>query len=74
MDRILSRSRTVLSAMTFLLLAAISSSNVAAEAVPIGVEEGEMYPDFMLPMIDGKRAKLSDYRGKKVLLFHFASW
>ena len=63
-----------LSATVFSLLAAVCSPNAAAEATPIGVEEGEMYPDFMLPMIDGKLAKLSDYRGKKVLLFHFASW
>lgn len=40
----------------------------------IGVKKGQMYPDFRLPTIDGKHARLSDYRGKKVLLFHFASW
>ena len=74
MDRILSCSRIALSATVFSLLAAVCSSSVAAEDAPIGVEEGEMYPDFMLPLIDGKPAKLSDYRGKKVLLFHFASW
>ena len=74
MDRILSCSRIALSATVFSLFAAVCSSNAAEEAVPIGVNEGEMYPDFMLPMIDGKPAKLSDYRGKKVLLFHFASW
>lgn len=36
---------------------------------------GEMHPDFELPNIEnGSRVKLSDYRGKKVLLIHFASW
>ena len=40
----------------------------------IGHGKGRMYPDFLLPTIDGKLGRLSDYRGKKVLLFNFASW
>jgi peroxiredoxin len=32
------------------------------------------FPDFLLPSIDGGFGRLSDYRGKKLLLFHFASW
>jgi len=33
------------------------------------------HPDFILPSIDGdKMIQLSNYRGKKVLLLHFASW
>ena len=47
---------------------------VADEEPPIGVKAGEMYPDFLLPDLDGKPGRLSDYRGKKILLFHFASW
>ena len=43
-------------------------------AIPIGVAAGEMYPDFLLPDLDGGFIRLSDYRGKKVFLFHFASW
>lgn len=36
---------------------------------------GESHPDFILPTIDGKKQiQLSSYRGKKVLLLHFASW
>lgn len=36
---------------------------------------GEPHPDFVLPSIDGKDdIQLSKYRGKKVLLLHFASW
>ena len=35
----------------------------------------EPHPDFVLPSIeDNKPIRLSDYRGKKVLLLHFASW
>jgi hypothetical protein len=31
-------------------------------------------PDFRLPDLDGKLHSLSDYRGKKVLLYCWASW
>jgi len=31
-------------------------------------------PDFTLPDLSGKLHKLSDYRGKKVLLVAYASW
>ena len=36
---------------------------------------GTVHPEFELPSIDGTQMhKLSDYKGKKLLLFHFASW
>lgn len=36
---------------------------------------GNPHRDFVLPDIQtGKAVSLRDYRGKKVLLFHFASW
>lgn len=36
---------------------------------------GQPHPDFLLPNIDSKKpTRLSDYRGKKILLVHFASW
>ena len=31
-------------------------------------------PDFALPVIDGQLHRLSDHRGKKVLLVTWASW
>ena len=46
----------------------------AQDRPPIGVKTGEMYPDFLLPMLDGELHRFSEYRGKKILLFHFASW
>jgi len=38
------------------------------------VNVGEEAPDFALPSLDGNPIKLSDYRGKKVVLFMWASW
>ena len=36
---------------------------------------GQPHPDFLLPRIDNRDAvSLSQFRGKKVLLIHFASW
>ena len=31
-------------------------------------------PDFSLPFLDGRNAKLSDYRGTRLILFTWASW
>ena len=49
----------------------------AAQELPVSYEisNGQAHPDFILPGIqDGKPVRLSDFRGKKVLLVHFASW
>ena len=35
---------------------------------------GSELPDITIPLIDGKKSKLSDYRGKYVLLDFWASW
>ena len=57
------------------LLVLTAGISVSAQQVPeIGPEKGEMYPDVRLPRLDGSNGKLSDYRGQKVILFHFASW
>jgi len=39
-----------------------------------GTRPGEVHPDFRLPRVDGGSGRLSDHRGKKLLLIHFASW
>ncbi len=39
------------------------------------VPVGAVHPDFKLPDVSGgPPVSLSDFRGKKVLLVHFASW
>ncbi len=46
-----------------------------AEPVRVVTKVGEMHPDFWFPGVERKQAVLlTSYRGKKVLLFHFASW
>ena len=35
---------------------------------------GSEVPDFTLPTLDGKPTRLSDFRGKRVILFMWASW
>ena len=46
--------------------------NIATQYKPV---VGAPHPDFVLPSIDGDESiSLSKYRGKKVLLLHFASW
>ena len=52
-------------------------AEAADESTPIAWSAvvGQPYPDFVLPRIDGNLPlKLSDYRGRKLLLVHFASW
>ena len=47
----------------------------AASAQEVGRREGQFLPDLELPTIDGKQTlRLSDFRGKKLLLIEFASW
>ncbi|MBO2534297.1 peroxiredoxin family protein [Rummeliibacillus suwonensis] len=54
-----------------------SSTQVSAEVnnkIKSGIEVNQMAPDFSLKTLDGKEAKLSDYRGQKVILNFWATW
>jgi peroxiredoxin len=35
---------------------------------------GDAAPDITLTRLDGQTARLTDYRGKKLLVFMWASW
>ncbi len=40
----------------------------------VGYGRGQIHPDFHLPKLDKTMGHLSEFRGKKVFLFNFASW
>jgi peroxiredoxin len=44
------------------------------EKIKTGLEKGDLAPAFELTTLDGKKMKLSDYRGKKVILNFWATW
>lgn len=67
--------RPVAASLCMWLGMVICPVDAGANGTPkMGTEVGEMYPDFVLPTLDGHWGRLSDFRGKKVLLIHFASW
>lgn len=69
--------------LVLLLLSVFIMSSCTTPITPIkssegkvaaGTLEGNMAPDFTLKDIDGKDVKLSDYRGKTVILNFFGVW
>jgi hypothetical protein len=58
--------------LTWGCLAFLAVSSHAADYSP---QVGQIHPDFVLPEIDTKEpVELSQFRGRKILLIHFASW
>ena len=53
-----------------LLLCTTLPNNVSA----VEIKQGKPAPDFSLNTLDGKSLKLSDYKGKKVILNFWATW
>jgi peroxiredoxin len=52
-----------------------SISAIAKDAEKkFGIQKGNVAPDFDLATINGEQTKLSNYRGKKVILNFWASW
>ena len=59
-------------AWVFLAAVLLAPTEVQAEYAP---QVGEPHPDFLLPLIGSREpVSLSQFRGKPVLLMHFASW
>ena len=46
----------------------------AGSGIPVGTAVGEPAPDLILHTVDGQGIKISDYKGKVVLVNAFASW
>ncbi|MDS8854824.1 TlpA disulfide reductase family protein, partial [Streptococcus pneumoniae] len=51
-----------------------SSANAQGEPLAEGLSQGQTAPDFTLTDQNGDTVKLSDYRGKKVILNFWATW
>jgi peroxiredoxin len=72
---------TAVMLLTFVLLPACSKKKNSggddggnAEQSKVGIEIGNIAPDFSIPLLSGETVKLSDYRGKVVLLNFWATW
>lgn len=57
---------------------AVEEENPVSKNIPGAdlskVQEGKPAPDFNLTTLDGETVKLSDYKGKKVILNFWATW
>jgi hypothetical protein len=59
----------------FLVGLSLLAATAPLRAARYAPQVGHRHPDFTLPDIaTGKPVSLSDFRGKKVLLIHFAAW
>lgn len=52
----------------------LNRNRLSKATVLVGDVRGRQAPDFDLASLDGKRVKLSDFRGKAVLLNFWATW
>jgi peroxiredoxin len=50
------------------------TNGTSANSGNVGIEIGDIAPDFELKTLDGKTVKLSDYKGQKVMLNFWATW
>ncbi|MFG6113568.1 redoxin domain-containing protein [Halobacillus sp. MO56] len=51
-----------------------AENETASGGGEVGLEKGQKAPDFELKTMEGETVKLSDYRGKKVMLNFWATW
>lgn len=45
-----------------------------SEDIDVGLDKGNLAPDFELETVDGETVQLSDFRGEKILLNFWATW
>jgi peroxiredoxin Q/BCP len=63
--------RRVLAVASALVLSAVITGGAQAPQASVELKEGDKAPDFSLPGTDGKTHRLSDYKGKFVVLAWF---
>jgi len=57
--------------------AGLATNNISNEnpgSLQVGVEEGNLAPDFSLITVEGSTVRLSDFKGKYVLFASMATW
>ena len=60
---------------SIILTLTLAGTMTIAKAEPYQPKVGQRHPDFALANIEtGKPVALSNFRGQKLLLIHFASW
>ena len=61
---------------TFVLMAIMLAAVLALPGRAVAVQVGERAPDFKLPATTGGQIRLSDFRGKQLVLieFYHADW
>lgn len=61
-------------AVTVMIVAGQHLARRSAQPGSAGFQQGKVAPDFQLKDLDGKSVRLSDLRGKAVLLNFWATW
>lgn len=64
----------ILFALTMVVVVQAMEKDTPATNEPPGIDVGFKAVDFELETIDGKKVKLSDYKGQKVMLNFWATW
>jgi hypothetical protein len=65
----------MLRAFNLLLLGLSAFVMLAGTAAAAALKVGQPAPDFAVQSLDGERTvRLSDFRGRRVLIFTWASW
>jgi peroxiredoxin len=60
--------------ISIMLVFGVQKAHHSPVRTPAGKLQGQPAPDFSLTALDGKTMKLSDFRGKAVLLNFWATW
>ncbi|MCR8844973.1 redoxin domain-containing protein [Paenibacillus sp. SC116] len=51
-----------------------ANNKLDESSLEVGINQGNLAPDFELKTLEGNSVKLSDFRGKKVILNMWATW